>query len=156
MRSYDVYAVTTASPAVVYGLLLDGATWPDWSQIDTYSWEPDQGTTKSATIEASGVRIFRTGHNVTRERVTSVSRDRMMTYEIVQGNWFLQNYKGQIDLKPDGKSGTRIRWRAQWKTPLPWVGFLMERYMRKFQQEMVNGLAQFATSPEPPAGDGPA
>jgi hypothetical protein len=156
MRSYDVCAVTTASPAVVYGLLLDGATWPEWSQIDTYGWEPDRGSIESPTVETSGVRIFRTGHNVTRERVTAVSRDRMMAYEIVQGSWLLRNYEGQIDLEPDGESGTRIRWRAQWKTPLPWVGFLMERYMRQFQQEMVNGLAQFSTSSVSPAGGGPA
>jgi hypothetical protein len=36
------------------------------------------------------------------------------------------------------------------------VGFLMERYMRQFQQEMVNGLAQFSTSSVSPAGGGPA
>lgn len=154
MRSYDVHAVTTAGPAVVYRLLLDGATWPEWSRIETYGWEPDRGSTTSPTGETSGVRIFRTGRNVTRERVTAVSRDRMMAYEIEQGNWLLQNYEGRIDLEPDEGSGTRIRWRAQWTTPLPWVGFLMERYLRQFQQEMVNGLAQFSTSSVSRDGDG--
>jgi hypothetical protein len=146
MRTYDVHAVTTASPAVVYRLLLDGATWPQWSKIETYSWEPDQNPPLSSVAEMSGVRVFRTGRNVTRERVTATLPDQMMAYEIEHGSWLLRNYEGRIDLEPEGGGGTHIRWRAQWMTPLPWVGSLMQRFLRQFQQDMIDGLAQFSMS----------
>lgn len=148
MKTYDVHAVTTAAPAVVYRLLLDGATWPSWSKVDAYRWEPDATPSSSTTTGTAGLRVFRTGRNETRERITSTAPDRMMAYKIEQGHWLLRNYQGRIDLVAEGE-GTRIRWRAQWGSPLPWLGFFMERFMRHFQQEMVNGLAQFAASPDP-------
>lgn len=155
MSQYDVSAMSSASPSTVYGLLLDGSSWPRWSPIDSY--EP--GTPSDRSVQAgpgapSGgpmpgpvgqVRVFRTGRNVSREEIVEVEQDRRLVYAMLSdGSGLLRGYRGQIDLEPQLGGGTRVRWRATWRSPVPIVGWLMERYLSRFQQRMVEGLARCA------------
>lgn len=139
MSGYQVHAVSSAPPARVYELLLDGSTWPSWSAIDSFRSE---GATSGG--RSGDVRVFTTGKNVSRERITAAEQNRSMSYEMISGSWLLQGYHGRIDLLPTSDGGTRIEWRATWRAPLPGAGLLMERYLGGFQQQMVDGLAQFA------------
>ena len=139
MSGYNVQAVSTAPPGRVYDLLLDGGTWPRWSPIDSFESE---GPTSDGSVGA--VRVFTTGKNVTRERITHTDQNRSMSYEIITGSRLLLEYHGRIDLHPTHDGGTRIEWRATWRAPFPGAGLLMELYLRRFQQQMVDGLARFA------------
>ena len=139
MSKYNVQAVSTASPKRVYDLLLDGRTWPRWSAIDSFESE---GPSSNGSI--GDVRVFTTGKNVTRERITHTEENRSVSYEILTGSRLLLEYQGRIDLYPTHDGGTRIEWHATWRAPFPGAGLLMERFLRRFQQHMVNGLAQFA------------
>ena len=143
MSGYQVHAVATAPPARVYELLLDGSTWPSWSAIDSFRSE---GSTSGG--RSGDVRVFTTGKNVSRERITDTEQDRSMSYEMISGSWLLRHYHGRIDLLPTPDGGTRIEWKATWTAPLPGAGLLMERYLRGFQQQMVDGLARFADREE--------
>ena len=154
MSSYDVSASCRADPSRVFGLLVDGSTWPEWSPIDSYDAEPKAGAIAPAA-HAGTVRVFRTGRNVSRERVVELVPDRRLTYEMLSGSSLLQDYRGQIDVSPESGGGTRIRWRAAWRSPVPGVGWLMQRYLRGFQQRMVDGLASHADR-EPGAASPPA
>src|SRR3954467_13935855 len=51
-------ATTTADPATVYALLRDGASWPDWSPIDSFELERP-GADEPEGVGA--VRLFRGG-----------------------------------------------------------------------------------------------
>ena len=135
-RHYDVHASSRADRARVFALLLDGRTWPLWSRIDSY--EEEQA--------ADGpTRVFRTGRNVSRERLVEVEPQRRLVYEMLSdGGGLLRGYRGTIELTPTADGGTNIRWRATWSTSAPVVGWLMERYLRRFQQHMVDGLARYA------------
>jgi uncharacterized protein YndB with AHSA1/START domain len=139
MSKYNVQAVSTASPKRVYDLLLDGRTWPRWSAIDSFESE---GPSSNGSI--GDVRVFTTGKNATRERITHTEENRSVSYEILTGSRLLLEYQGRIDLHPTPHGGTRIEWHATWRAPFPGAGLLMERFLRRFQQHMVNGLAQFA------------
>ena len=155
MSHYDVNAMSSANPATVYRLLLDGSTWPRWSPIDSY--EP--GTTSDHSVRAGPggpsdgptpgplgqVRVFRTGRNVSREEIVEVVPDRRLVYAMLSdGSGLLRDYRGEVDLEPQPGDGTRISWRATWRSPVPIVGWLMERYLSRFQQRMVLGLARYA------------
>lgn len=148
VNHYDVSTTTGASAAKVYGLLLDGSTWPRWSAID--SWAPgapdaEGGGAHAATSGPVGqVREFRTGRNVSREEIVEAVPDRRMVYAMLDGSGLLPGYRGQVDLEPQPGGGTRIRWRATWRSRLPGVDWLMERYLSRFQLRMVQGLARYA------------
>jgi hypothetical protein len=139
MSRYAVRSVSTAAPNRVYDVVLDGRTWPSWSPIDSFTSE---GPSLGGAV--GDVRVFTTGRNVTRERIISAEPDSSVVYEIVSGSRLLRGYRGTIDLHamPDG--GTRIDWSATWEAPFPGAGVLMESFLRRFQQQMVDGLAQYA------------
>ncbi len=67
-----------------------------------------------------------------------------MSYEMLEGSRLLPQYHGRIDLHPTPNGGTRIEWRATWRAPFPGAGLLMQGYLRRYQQKMVDGLARFA------------
>ena len=150
----------------MYALVVDGSSWPDWSAIDSYEVEPidtagDHGgpapgaaTGDPSALLAQGraLRVFRTGSNVSRERIVELVPDRRLVYEMVSGSGLLRDYRGQIDVDPEPTGGTRVRWRATWRSPFPGVGWLMQRYLRGFQQRMVDGLAAHADR-EPDVAD---
>lgn len=154
--SYDVRASCRAGPSRLYALLLDGATWPRWSGIDSSEVEQVGASNDPEALAYSdsesppvwhgeAIRVFRTGRNVSRERIVELVKDCRLVYEMLtDAGGLLRGYREQIDLDPTSGGGTLIRWRATWHTPVPVVGWLMQRYRRGFQQEMVNGLAQYA------------
>lgn len=149
MKSYDVTASCRADPSRVHGLLVDGSTWPDWSPIDSYDVEPEAGAVDgdpaSHAAQGRAVRVFRTGRNVARERVVELVPDRRLVYVMLsESSGLLRDYRGQIDVSPEAGGGTHIRWRATWSPPVPGVGWLMQVYLRGFQQRVVDGLARHA------------
>ena len=144
ISGYDVHATSSAAPEVVFALLLDGSTWPAWSPIGAYRSESSRFDEPAASRPSHDeVRVFTTGRNVSRERIVGTVPDRMMAYEMLSGSRLLQGYRGRVDLVPEGP-GTRIRWRARWRSPVPGAGLLMSGYLGRFQQTMVDGLARYA------------
>lgn len=78
MHEYDVTVTTSASPAIVWKLLVDAASWPLWSKVDSLD------TTRSVDLDPGGddgvgaVRAFRTGRTVTGERLTEKVEQRLL------------------------------------------------------------------------------
>ena len=130
---------TSASPAAVYALLIDGSTWPTWSPIDSFELE------RSAPPGPEGIgaiRIFRTGRVTSREVVVERGPDRRFSYELLSG-LAIRNYRAEIDLVPDG-DGTVIRWHSSFNPKVPGMGRIYRRGLTPFIEEVLAGLAAHA------------
>lgn len=73
MHTYDVTVSTSASPEIVWKLLVNAASWPLWSKVDSLD------TTRSVGLDPGGSRPFRTieGHRAAGElRIVEAAGER--------------------------------------------------------------------------------
>lgn len=130
---------TTASPAVVFALLADGSTWPQWSPIGSFELvERGDGLPEGV----GAVRIFRTGRVSSKERVVAARPNEVFSYELISG-LALRDYRAVIELHGSG-SGTTIHWRSTFRAKVPGMGWIYQRQLGRFIGRVVNGLADRA------------
>jgi uncharacterized protein YndB with AHSA1/START domain len=138
--SIDVGAHTRATPDVVFALLVDGGTWPDWSPIEDFELE-QAGDPRTGLGE---IRVFRMGRTIGRDQVVEVVPKRRLAYVSLSG-LPVRDYRAEIELQAI-EHGTAIRWRASFLPRLPLTGRLLERGLRRFLDDCVRGLATYAES----------
>jgi hypothetical protein len=134
-------ATTTADPATVYQLLREGATWPDWSPIESVELE------RPGDAEPEGVgavRILRRGRVEGRDTIAELVPDRRFVYTHVS-SLPVRDYRGEIDLEPAATGGTAIRWVSTFEPKIPGTGRLIRRGIDGFIADMTNGLAAGAS-----------
>jgi uncharacterized protein YndB with AHSA1/START domain len=147
MLSYDVTAVSTASPAAVWRLLVDAHTWPTWSAVDSLVVERSSGLDPDGRDPVGAVRAFRTGRTVAGERLTALVEEKRLAYEDVF-NPVIRNYRAVIDLAPTSDGGTTIHWHGTYNAK--WgLGWLMKRLLHRVMQQMADGLASHAATLPP-------
>ncbi|MER7504268.1 SRPBCC family protein [Nonomuraea pusilla] len=81
MHRYDVTVTTGASPDIVWKLLVDAASWPLWSNVDSLDTTRSVGLDPGGDDGVGAVRAFRTGRRVTGERLTEKDERRLLAYE---------------------------------------------------------------------------
>lgn len=144
MLTYDVTAISTAPPAVVWRLLVDARTWPTWSPVDSLVLDRSSGLDPNGQDPVGAVRAFRTGWMVTGERLTGLVEDKQLAYEDAF-NWAIRNYRAVVDLALTSNGGTSIHWHgtydARWGQ-----GWLMKRVMQRVMQQEADGLASHAAT----------
>ncbi|MEE6262417.1 SRPBCC family protein [Plantactinospora sonchi] len=138
-QQIDVRTRTAAGPATVYALLVDGAGWPSWSPLDTFTLE-SPGADEPEGVGA--IRVFRTGRVTSRERVVERVPGRRFSYELLSG-LPLRDYRADVDLTPDG-TGTTIRWHSSFTARVPGTGWLYRRALDRFIRRCAEGLASRA------------
>ena len=134
------HATTNADPATVYALLRDGASWPDWSPIDSVELERP-GDTEPEGVGA--VRVLRSGRVTGRDTIAELVADRRFAYTHAS-SLPVRDYRGEIDLTPTA-GGTEIRWVSTFLPKIPGTGALMRRGLDGFIAAMTDGLAAGAT-----------
>jgi Polyketide cyclase / dehydrase and lipid transport len=134
------HATTTADPATVYALLRDGASWPDWSPIDSVELERP-GDTEPEGVGA--VRVLRSGRVTGRDTIAELVPDRRFAYAHAS-SLPVRDYRGEIDLTPSA-GGTEIRWVSTFRPKVPGTGALLRRGLDGFIEAMTDGLAAGAT-----------
>jgi uncharacterized protein YndB with AHSA1/START domain len=140
-QQVDETATTPASPDVVYRLLRDGATWPQWSPIDSFELE------RAAEDEPEGlgaIRVFRTGRYVLHEEIVELVPKRRFSYALRSGIP-VRGYRADVDLEPEGE-GTKIRWRTSFDPKVPGTGWLIRRRVAGITERFVRGLAAHAAA----------
>jgi hypothetical protein len=143
MPGYEVNAHSAARAHVVFTLLATGVTWPTWSPIDTAEILNDEGDAEGA--EGVGTtRVFRTGRNVSREKVEELVPDRRLGYVMVGGP--LRDYRGDVSLSPAADGGTDICWRATFSPKIPGTGWFWQLFLSRYMRRFVDGLAAHAAS----------
>jgi Polyketide cyclase / dehydrase and lipid transport len=134
----DVGAHTRAASDAVFALLVDGGTWPDWSPIEDFELE-QPGDSSTGVGE---IRVFRKGRLIGRDQVVEVVPKRRLAYVSLSGPP-VRDYRAEIELQAVAQ-GTAIRWRASFLPRFPLTGRLVERGLRSFLDECVQGLAAYA------------
>ena len=75
-------AWTTASPSEVDALLRDGATWPVWSPLESFTLE-QEGPEGGESLGA--IRVFTTGRATSREEIVVLEPERSFGYALLSG-----------------------------------------------------------------------
>ncbi|GAA4454021.1 SRPBCC family protein [Phytohabitans houttuyneae] len=139
VQDIDVTARSTAGADVVYRLLQDGATWPTWSGLGSFTLERPDATGGEGV---GAVRIFRTWPFTNREEIVEAVPGRRFSYRLLSG-MALDGYRADVDLTPDG-DGTLIRWHSTFTARRPWMGGFYRRFLAYFIQGCAKGLAEAA------------
>lgn len=137
----DQTATTSASADIVYALLRDGASWPEWSPLGSFELE------RAAEDEPEGlgaIRVFRTGRVTNREEIVELVPGRRFSYKLLSG-LAISGYRADVDLEPT-EGGTVIRWRSSFDPKLPGTGWLYRRQLSRFIERTVRGLAAQAAA----------
>lgn len=144
---FTVEARSAASPAEVYALLADGATWPRWTPFDAFELE----RAGEAGGESTGaIRVFTDGRIRNREEVTELIPDWLISYRSLSG-MPIRNHAASVRLAP-AAGGTVITWDEQFEATRPGTGWFIARALRRFVQDCADGLAAHAgASPEVPS-----
>jgi uncharacterized protein YndB with AHSA1/START domain len=128
-----------ASPATVFGLVTDGATWPNWSPIGSFRLERE-GDDGGESVGA--IRVFKTGFAASREQIVDVRPGAGLSYVLLSG-LPIRNHRADVELTPrDG--GTAVVWREAFDPTIPGTGAFFRVFLRAFVGRCAKGLAAYA------------
>ena len=136
MTTVQVQDVSAAQPEQVWAVLTDVRDWPRWSAFDEARVLSGEGVGQ--------VHELRAGKVTGRERVTALEPPRRMAYELLAG-LPLRDYRAEVVLEPTGE-GTRIRWRADFRSKVPGTGWLAAKQLTPVLQALTTDLARAAES----------
>ncbi|HEX5401725.1 MAG TPA: SRPBCC family protein [Pseudonocardiaceae bacterium] len=140
-RKIDVRVRADASPAALYALLRDGASWPVWSPIGSFELRR-HGADEPEGLGA--IRVFRTGRVVSVERIAELVPDRRFSYELEHG-LPIKNYRADVDLDTDG-DGTVIHWHSTFDGKAPGIGLFYQFFLGIFIKRCARGLASYVVT----------
>ena len=133
-------ARSAASPATVYRLLTDGATWPQWASFTTYALERPGD---DEPLGVGAIRVFSTPATRSREQIVALVPDRRLSYVLLSG-FPLRDYRADVDLAPSDGGGTRITWRATFAAQQPWLGWFWRLFVGGVLRTVAGQLARGA------------
>ncbi|WP_378738200.1 SRPBCC family protein [Nocardia brasiliensis] len=143
MPNYRVSSTTAAPVETVWGLLIDGRSWPQWSSgLDELVEERSSGLDPHGHDGVGAVRAFRTGRAVTGERLTELVPNRRLCYEDAF-NFAMKDYRAAVELEPTAAGGTTITWHGTWRMR-PGIGWIMPFVLPRVMQRMADDLAEYA------------
>jgi uncharacterized protein YndB with AHSA1/START domain len=136
---FTVQARSAASPAEVYALLADGATWPRWTPFDAFALEREGKTGGEST---GAIRVFTSGRIRNREELTELGPDHVISYRSLSG-MPIRNHAATVRLAP-AAGGTLITWDERFEATRPGTARYIGRALRRFVQDCADGLAAHA------------
>ena len=142
MRHHTITAIshTAATPEVVWELLADSTTWPDWSPVRVMSIErsaPDGGDGVGA------IRTLKTALATSREEVLEMHAPDRFRYRMLSG-LPLSDYVGTVSTTRVDGGGTTITWSATFSTPAGLRGWFWGRFIEAALTSYGRGLARHA------------
>src|SRR3712207_4843337 len=116
MQQYEVTARSEAPPEVVWAMLADGPSWPEWAGplAPRSMWERE-GVTEPSGVGA--IRKMGAPPVWSREEIIEFEPPRHMAYTLLSG-LPIKDYRADVDLSPDG-TGTVITWKARFDGRIP-------------------------------------
>ena len=135
----EATAWSSAPPSAVYGLLVDGSTWPTWSGHDKAEIV-ERGEGDGDGVGA--VRVLHRGRTRSREQIVELVPDRRLGYVLLSG-LPLRDYRANVDLAPE-RDGTTIRWTSDFAAKVPGTGPIFRVALTRFMAAAAGGLASRA------------
>jgi hypothetical protein len=132
-----VNRTSAASPQQLWPYLADAAHWKDWTPFS------ESELLEHGQPEPDGVgalRRFRTGRNVSIERVVAFEPARHLGYTLVSG-LPLRDYRADVTLTPNTAGGTTITWESRFRPKIWGTGWLYGAVLRTFIRHLVKALA---------------
>jgi len=139
--TFTVSAWSAAPPAVVYDLLCQGATWPQWSPIGSFRLERE-GRDGGESLGA--IRVFTTVGVHSREELVGFEPGRSFSYSALSG-LPIRDHRADVTLA-ESDGGTAITWREDFRVKIPGTGWQYAWFLRWFVQRCADGLARHAAS----------
>jgi uncharacterized protein YndB with AHSA1/START domain len=135
-QTVEVVQTADAPPEVVFGLIADPATWPDWAGVESAELERPG---RDDRFGVGAIRRMRRGRTTGREEVVRFEEPTAFSYVLLSG-LPVRDYRGDVTLaRVDG--GTRITWRSTFRVKVPFTGALARRGLRRFLDGIVHDLA---------------
>jgi hypothetical protein len=137
-REIDVRVSSLGAPRDVYRLLIDGPSWPAWSDFERVEIERHGEAGPLGEIRINITRITRV-----REQCVEAIPDRRYSYMALSG-MPMREYRADVDLEPTS-SGCTIHWRASYLYDgWPGTGWLFHRVLGGFIARTARQLARAA------------
>ena len=136
--------ISEASPAAIFPLLKNSATWPLWSMIDKCE------LVRTAEGELHGVgsqRRFYTGRLTMFEEIVELLPNERVSY-VLHSGFPLKEYRAETILEPLAGSRTRITWRSSFYPKYWGTGWFWWLVMYRVYRDLARALAQVAENPE--------
>jgi hypothetical protein len=131
-KSYDITVRSSASPAVVFAVVVDGPGWARWTSLGHATYEAE-GTPAPHGVGA--IRLFGAGFGPkSREQVVEYEPDHHFAYVSLSGPLPMKDYRADVRLSADPNGGTVISWKGSFQSTMPGMGWFISR--------MVNGFAK--------------
>ena len=144
--SVEAEGTTRAGPEVVWSLVANADTFPQWGPWNDGGYRPPSaGPSKEGSVQ-----WFRYGRRTTSvEQILEVDEPRRVAYTVVSG-LPVKNYRAEVTLTPTPSGGTSIRWAASWDKSL--LGSVVRSKLLQLYPDIVAALVaaadqQVASSP---------
>lgn len=138
---------STASPETVYALLADISTWSVWGPWVSTGLESTDASGGGGVGAVRRLESRAFGRTVvSREEVLEASPGRRIVYGLLSG-LPLADYRGVVELAPDGSGGTTITWSSSFRPQVPGTGWFYRAVLQKFVTDLVPALAEAAEAP---------
>jgi len=136
--SVEAEGTTRAGPEVVWSLVANANTFPQWGPWNDGGYRPPS----AGPSQVGSVQWFRYGRRTTSvERILEIDELRRVAYTVVSGIP-VKNYRAEVTLTPTSSGGTSIRWAASWDKTL--LGSLVRRQLLRVYPEIVAALVAAA------------
>ena len=147
-RTVEVVRTCAAPPAVVWDLVADVETWPEWGLYDEARLE-EPGTDEPQGVGAR--RFVRAERLKSHEEVFLYEPPHRLAYFVVSGTLPVADQRSEVRLEPTAVGGTEIWWRTSYKAKIFGTGWMIDRNLRLFLTDTVRRLAIRAETGSPAA-----
>ncbi len=136
--SVEAEGTTRAGPEVVWSLVANANTFPQWGPWNDGGYRPPS----AGPSQEGSVQWFRYGRRTTSvEQILEVDEPRRVAYTVVEG-LPVKHYRAEVTLTPTSSGGTSIRWAASWDKTL--LGRLVRRKLLQVYPDIVAALVAAA------------
>jgi len=129
METFDLRVHAAAPAADVFAVLADASRWHEWAgpMIDRSEWERE-GDPAPGGVGA--IRRLGRWPMFTREQIVEYEPPTHLAYTILSG-FPVRGYHADVDLHPDERGGTRIRWTGAFEPTIPGTGAVLAAVLER-------------------------